>query len=247
MRIAIVALLLLVATTGCVSELIEGFLLTSQEQQALEDNMTAIFDTNNMTAEWVYAASRGDLDLSQFNYTAPSAANNWMGRIDAQGATLPFGDGNFVLDFMVTGDSGPVDPYDPAVDLTDDQNVVVDAVFTFAGTSLTGAPLNIDGDVNFDTVQNGLDRVVVDLAGDVSVAHGGYITDLNVSNLQATLDMIQGEVIDLQGSVQGEVDIPGFFFPAQFDLQALGPDLDVLVEASLSFFGFDIQLPGFTP
>ena len=200
-----------------------------------------------MAAEWVYAASRGDLDLSQFNYTAPSAANNWMGRIDAQGATLPFGDGNFVLDFMVTGDSGPVDPYDPAVDLTDDQNVVVDAVFTFAGTSLTGAPLNIDGNVDFDTVQNGVDQVVVDLAGTVSVAHGGYITDLNVSDLQATLDMIQGEVVDLQGTVQGEIDIPNFAFPASFDLQALGPDLDVLVEASLSFFGFDIQLPGFTP
>lgn len=242
MRNAIVALLLLVGTTGCVADLLEGFLLSESEQQALQNNMTAIFDTNNMTAEWVYAASRGDLDLSQFNYTAPSAANNWMGRIDAQGATLPFGDGNFALDFMVTGDDGPVDPYDPTVDLSDDQNVVVDAVFDFMGTSLTGAPLTISGDVDFDTVQNGLNQVIVDLGGNLFVSHDGYDTNLDISNLQATLDMVQGQVTDLQGSVSGEVSIPGFMFPAQFTLQGLGPDLDVLVEASLSFFGFDIQL-----
>lgn len=242
MRNAIVGLLLLIGVAGCAANLLDGVLLTAQEQQELEDNMTAIFDANNMVAEWAFAAGRGDLDLSQFTYTAPSAANNWVGTIEGQGARLPFGDGDLTLTFTATGDNGPVDPYDPAVDLTDDQTVTVDAVLNFQGTSTTGAPLDISGNVLFDTVQNGANQVVVDLTGDLMVDHDGYVTDLNVFDLQATIDMVQGEVTDLTGSVNGVVQIPNFLFPAEFSLEGLGPNLDVLVQASLSFFGFGIGL-----
>ena len=82
----------------------------------------------------------------------------------------------------------------------------------------------------------------MDLTGDLMVDHDGYVTDLNVSNLQATIDMVQGEVTDLTGSIDGVVQIPNFLFPAEFSLEGLGPNLDVLVQASLSFFGFGIGL-----
>ncbi|MFQ5845296.1 MAG: hypothetical protein ACE5JG_09955, partial [Planctomycetota bacterium] len=136
----------------------------------------------------------------------------------------------------------PVDPYDPTVDVTAATDVVVDGVLDFNGVSNGGLPLDVLADVALTSVTNQVGTAVVDLAGNVVLDLDGFVTDIDVSNITATLDMVQGQATDVVGQVQGTVDLPARVFDATFDVSGVGATIDVAVQAAASFFGFGIFL-----
>jgi hypothetical protein len=195
---------------------------------------TAAINAQQMISEHVFAASRGDIDISNYTYTPPAGGN--PGQLTITDGTFPFGTGSLTINFLVTGDNGPVDPYDPAVDLSTHDAVSVVADFSFSGLSLSGITMSAAGDFTADAVNNNGTDVTADIAGNFDINHNGYDIDL------ATNDLAAREVTSVTGQVDGTVDIPNFFYDADFVVDGQGDQLQIGIDAVVEQINYFVAL-----
>ncbi|MDH3591233.1 MAG: hypothetical protein OER88_05105 [Planctomycetota bacterium] len=218
-------------------------LLGAAEADDLVENLEYTVEAQQLMTEFFFLTGRGDIDLDSFtNYTydPPSAANGWTGTLDVTGGQFPFGNGDLNLTFTAIGDAGPADPY--TVDLTDDSAVSVDGAFSFVGTSLLGRSLSGSGTFDAATLQNTVDDLTATLDGGFVIRHDGYQVDLTATDLDVVLDVAQGEITNVAGSLAGTVDIPDFAFDADVDITGVGDAFDVAIDAAATTINYTLAL-----
>lgn len=217
------ALTLSIAGVACGSA--DELFLTGSEAQQLVVNFEAGVETQQLMSGFVFAAARGDLDITGLDYVRPTAGNSWTGALTFPAAVFPFGFGDATVTFRVSGDSGPVDPY--LVDLSGDSLVVVDATVQFSGTSRIGGPVVASADFNISATANDPAGAVTVVNGDFDINHDGYDLALAATDLALTVDVVLEEVTNVVGHVDGVVDIPEFEFDGVFSLDGLGTSMAI--------------------
>lgn len=244
MRNVIILAALLVVVAGCPST--DELFLTPSEAEALQDNFEAAVDAEQRIAEFVFAASRGDLDLEEYagaTYVEPTEGNGWVGSLTIPGGVFPFGTGDLSVDFTTLANGLPVDPYD--LDLSEVAQLDIDADVVFDGLTTLGADLGAIADISMSTVQNGEDFVTTMIDGAIEVTHDGYVVDLDLDDVQLQLDLEAEDVVDVLGSIEGSVDIPDLIYNADFELEGLGSQVEIAIDVvatklryTLSIFDF---------
>lgn len=207
-------------------------------RQELVDNFEASVDAQQMIAEYSFAASRGELDLSGAVYTPP--VGSAPGTLTIPDGTFPFGTGDLTIVFTVQGDGAYVDPY--AVDLSTATNVAIVADVVFAGISTTGEAISATADFTATTVNNGVNDVQATVDGVFDVVHGGYDYDFTATGVQMDLDLANETVTSVVGNVSGTVDIPDFAYDADFNVDGLGTTLQVDIDAVVASISYTLGL-----
>jgi len=230
--IAIAALFSLVGCAGA------ELALSSQARQELVQNFQISVDAQHQITEYAFAASRGDLDISGAVYTPP--VGSMPGTLTIPNGTFPFGTGDLTIVFTAMGDGMYVDPY--VTDLTTATNVTVVADVLFTGISNIGQSLAASADFTATTVNNGINDVLATVNGDFGVSHGEYGFDFNANDVQFNLDLAAEKVTNVLGSVTGTVDIPDFFYDADFSVQGLGSSLDIDIDAVVTSINYTLSL-----
>jgi hypothetical protein len=238
MQKLILALAVAVLVSGCGTAAL--LLLSDDARDDLIGNFEEAINAQQMISEHVFAASRGDIDISNYTYTPPAGGN--PGQLTITDGTVPFGTGSLTINFLVTGDNGPVDPYDPAVDLSTHDAVSVVADFSFSGLSLSGITMSAAGDFTADAVNNNGTDVTADIAGNFDINHNGYDIDLATNDLQLAFDLAAREVTSVTGQVDGTVDIPNFFYDADFVVDGQGDQLQIGIDAVVEQINYFVAL-----
>ena len=215
--------------------------LTESEAQELVVNFEAAVEVQQLLSEFVFAAGRGELDLTGVAYVAPALENNWVGMLTFADRAFPFGVGDLTITFTASGDAGPVDPY--VVDLTGHDQVTVDATVLFSGMSMIGESVMASADFTIATTTNDPDNAVTVVNGDFDINHDGYEVALDAIDLALTLDLVLGEISNVLGRLDGEVDIPDFAFDASFSINGLGDSvsIDIDVVATTIQYALDLE------
>jgi len=226
MRRLAVCLALAASLSGCAGG--AALALTAVQTQALLTNFDAVLFTQHSLTEFVFEAGRGDLDITGYSYDPPTQANGFEGTLMLTNGAFPFGTGDLTIHFTVSGDFGPVDPYDPGEDLSAHDEVTVDADATFDGLSPIGSPMSIVASLTITTLENDVDSASTDVDGTFDIDHDGYDMDLAAQNLVMLLDLAGQAVADVQGVVAGVVDIPDFAVDADVSLTGLGTSIDIV-------------------
>ena len=235
MQRLITCLALAMLLNGCG---VAALLFSEEARQALADNFEESIEAQQALSEHVFALSRGDIDISDYNYTPPTATED--GVLQITDGFFPFGTGSLTVYFTVEGDAGPVNPYD--VDLSTHSSVSVTATFTFTGLSKTGVTMSAAGDFSADTVVNGPNEVTTDVSGNFSVTHAGYDVDLATNNLIMVFDLLAEECTSVTGRVNGTIDIPDFFYDADFVVDGYGDRLQIGIDAVVGTLDYFIDL-----
>ncbi|MHC4223360.1 MAG: hypothetical protein ACYSUN_05165 [Planctomycetota bacterium] len=241
MRYFALAALLCVLLVGCPT--VDEIFLSPQEVQDLADNLEASMEVQEEMSEFVLMVTRGDVDPADYGaytYDAPSASNGWVGTLSYPDGSFPFGDGALDLTFTVVGDAGPANPL--LTDLTDDTQVDIDAVVSFAGQTPAGAALITSADFTMMAQRGGLDELTTVVNGDFDLSHDGYVTALDAHDLEMDIDLLLQEVTAVSGNVDGRVDIPGFAFDADFDVTGLGDSLRIGIRATGSTLNYFLAI-----
>jgi len=213
-------------------------LLSAQARQDLVDNFEASVEAQQTVSEYVFAASRGDLDLAGAQYTPPVGST--PGTLTIQNGVFPFGTGDLTIVFTAEGDNGFVDPY--VVDLTTHQSVTVVADVLFTGISTTGEALDVAADFTATTLQNGLDDVQAVINGDFAIGHGPYDIDFTATDVEMGLDLLNETVTNVVGNVEGTVDIPDFAYDAAFTVNGLGDQIQIDIDAVVTSIVYTLAL-----
>jgi hypothetical protein len=194
-------------------------------------------------SEFVLLVTRGDVDPSAYGaytYDPPTAANGWVGTLSYPDGSFPFGDGALDLTFTVIGDAGPANPL--LTDLTDDGQVDIDALVSFAGQTPAGAELLTNADFTMTAWRIGPDELSTLVDGEFDLAHDGYVTALDAHDLEMDIDLLRQEVTSVTGHVNGRVDIPDFAFDADFDVTGLGDTLRIGINAAASTLSYFLAI-----
>ena len=238
MRTLLLGLALVGLIVGCS---IDEYFLSETEIEELVDNFDASVETQQKLSEFVFAAARGELDPGDFIYDEPDADNNWVGTLTATGFSAPWGQGDLAITFTVSGDSGPVDPYDE--DLSGHSQVSLDAVVAFDGTTSLGADVSVDADFSMVTTYNGEVSAVSVINGEFDVTHDGYDVAFDTNDLEVTIDLVTDEITSIHGSLDGSVDIPDFKWgDVSFDLEGAGDEIVVALDALGDLVDYTIAL-----
>jgi hypothetical protein len=233
MRVA--ALAALFSLAGCAGA---ELALSAEARAELVQNFELSVDAQHMITEYAFAASRGDLDISGAVYVPPVGST--PGTLTITGGTFPFGTGDLAITFTTQGDGAFVDPY--VVDLTAATNVEVVADVVFTGTSNIGESISAYADFTAATVNNGVSDVQATVDGLFGVDHGQYEFDFTATDVQFDLDLAAERVTNVVGSVTGTVDIPDFFYDADFSVEGLGTTLDVDIDAVVASISYTLGL-----
>jgi len=212
--------------------------MSEQARQELVDNFETSVDAQQSVAEYVFAASRGDLDLAGAQYTPPVGST--PGTLMIPNGVFPFGTGDLTIVFTAEGDNGFVDPY--VVDLTTHQSVTVGADVLFSGISRTGEALDVAADFTATTVQNGLDDVQAVIDGVFAIGHGPYDIDFTATGVEMGLDLLNETVTSVVGNVEGTVDIPDFAYDAVFSVNGLGDQIQIDIDAIVTTIAYTLAL-----
>jgi hypothetical protein len=245
MRVLVLTTMLAFAV-GCsaATDALDEVFLTPNEADALVENFEASVDAQQELSEFVFAATRGDLDLvnsyANVDYVPPSDLNGWVGSLTITDGIFAFGTGDLVVDFQVSDALGPVDPY--VEDIRDAANLTIVADVFFDGVSTLGTGLTANADVTITTIQNALDDATALIQGTFDIDHGGYLVDLATNDLELTFDMVSETITGVGGSISGDVDIPGFVFDADFDVDGLGDRIRVSLDAAATSISYTLSL-----
>ncbi|MHC4550068.1 MAG: hypothetical protein ACYTEZ_14950 [Planctomycetota bacterium] len=232
-RLAIVALG--AALIGC-----SGSDVITFDMQALVDSFETSVETQQLMSEYVFAAARGELDISGAEYTYVPPSGQTPGTLTITNGTYPFGSGDLVINFTAEGDSGFVDPY--LDDLSDDAAVTVVADVVFNGTGTAGEDLDAVADFVATTVQNEIDTATTTVNGAFGVAVDEYNVDFVTSDVEMTFDLVNETVTNVSGVVDGTMDIPNFAPDADFSVTGLGDQLDIAIDAVAAQINYTIDL-----
>jgi len=235
----VATLTLAAAVIGCSSA--DDFI--SFNPQALVDNFETSVDTHQLMSEYGFAASRGELDLNDFDYTyVEPGTDGTPGTLTITNGDFPFGTGDLVITFTAEGDTGFVDPYDPGVDLSDDSVVTVVADVAFNGTTPEGQNLGAMANFTVETVQNDIDTATTTVNGTFSVAVDDYVTDLVANDVAMTFDLANDRVTSVTGVVDGTMDVPDLAFDADFIVTGLGDRLEIGIDAVTTQINYLIDI-----
>jgi hypothetical protein len=245
MRVLVLTTMLAVAAGCNPVGLLDEVFLTPNEADALVEHFEASVDAQQELSEFVFAATRGDLDLvndyPNVDYVPPSDLNGWVGSLTITDGIFSFGTGDLMVDFTVSDALGnPVDPY--FEDIRDAVNLTIDADVAFDGVSTIGSGLTADGDVTITTLQNTVDDATALIQGTFNIDHGGYLSDISTNDLELTFDMVTEKVTNVAGSISGNVDIPNFAFDADFDVDGLGDRIQVTLDAAATKLSYTLSL-----
>ena len=225
----------LLAVAGCTGAEIA---FSASARQELVDNFEVSVDTQQMMAEYSFAAARGDLDLTGAIYTPP--VGNTPGTLTINDGTFPFGTGDLTIVFTAQGDGTYVDPY--VTDLTAATEVAVVADVIFTGVSTMGEAISASADFTAETVNNGVSDVQATINGVFAVDHGEYDFDFTATDVQMELDLANERVTNVLGSVSGTADIPDFAYDADFTVDGLGTTLLVDIDAVVTSISYTLGL-----
>ena len=229
---------------GCAAAVVpELIALTAGEADELSFNLEETVDIQQELAQFTFLAATGGLpDIESYDYVAPSAENGWVGSITTPSGMFPFGNGALSIDFTTTGDAGPVDPYAPGVILTDDDQVSVDAAVDFLGQSDVGYDVHALGDFMVTTTNNGPIDVSALVDGDFVINHDDYTSTFHADQLGLDFDLVTSEISSMTGGLNGTIDLPDFAIDAEFDVEGLGQQLDVAIDALVTPIHYLIDL-----
>lgn len=235
----VTTLTLAAAVIGCSTD---GDIL-SFNPQALVDNFETSVDTHQLMSEYGFAAARGEIDLSSFDYTyVEPGTDGTPGTLTITNGTFPFGTGDLVITFTAEGDTGFVDPYDPGVDLSDDSVVTVVADVAFNGTTPEGQNLGALADFTVETVQNDINTATTTVSGNFSVAVDDYVTNFVANDVAMTFDLVNDRVTNVTGVVEGTMDVPDLAFDAEFIVTGLGDRLQIGIDAITTQINYLIDI-----
>ena len=224
----VATLTLAAAVIGCSSS--DDFI--SFNPQALVDNFETSVDTHQLMSEYGFAASRGELDLNDFDYTyVEPGTDGTPGTLTITNGTFPFGTGDLIITFTAEGDTGFVDPYDPGVDLSDDSVVTVVADIVFNGTTPEGQSLGALASLTVETVQNDVDTATTTVNGNFGVAVDDYVTNFTAADVEMTFDLANDRVTSVTGVVDGTMDVPDLAYDPDFLVTGLGDHLQIGIDA----------------
>jgi len=212
--------------------------LSPAARQELVNNFEAGLDAQQLLAEHIFALGRGDIDITDYTYVPPVGAT--PGSLTINDGVFPFGTGSLTMNFTAQGDGSYFDPY--VVDFTTFTDVVVDADFVFNGLSNTGVPMSASGDFIADTVQNGVNAVQTTVDGTFAVSHDGYNMDFVATSLAMDFDLLAQQCTNVVGQVDGTLDIPDFFYDADFTVTGLGTQLQIGIDAVVETFDYFVAL-----
>jgi len=228
----------LLAASACTS--VDEITLTQAEADTLASRFETTVDTQQKLTEFMTAASRGDLDITGYDYVAPTADNGWIGSLTIPNGVFPFGTGDLTLTFQTMGDGVPVDPY--VTDLRTAGVVDIDAQIDFLGTTPLGLDLSAQSDLAITTLQNSAETMSTQIDGTWDILVDGYDSHLDATDLQLDFDMVAADVTNVVGQVAGTVDIPDFAADADFLLTGLGNQVDVAVDVLTSTLHWTFDL-----
>lgn len=239
-RFAILSALCL-ALTGCASGDYTAFFSATQMDN-LVTNMEGTLSSQEEMSRWSFGVARGDISVSGYTYDPPTAGNNWVGTITATGATFPFGTGNLSMTFTALDENGnPVDPF--VDDLTNDSQVTITVHnVNFAGVSVDGAALTMDGAYSAVTSSNAADSVATVLNGTFDVNYDEYVSSFTATDLELTIDTVQGEVTNIVGDLDGTIDVPNWPDDANLNLDAVGSQLQIYYNVGGTQFQYVLDL-----
>ncbi len=237
-RLAITAMLCLLAAGCSVDQLV----LNEAEQQDLVDNFDAAVRVYSDLTEFAITTALGEGNVDDYAYTAPSAANGWVGTIVWPGAVFPSGTGDLTMHFSVSTGAGPVDPY--SIDLSSASAATIDADILFHGTSTAGAPLHADADVTIDMLwQDGQSASTV-MNGSFIIQHNAYVADLVARNFTLLFDLATQQSASASGDVVGRIDIPNFVFDADLSLTGLGAQIAAVLQVAGTRVNYILDVAG---
>ena len=215
---------------------VDEYFLSQDEIDELVENFEAGLEAQQGLAGFVQDTGRGDIDLDDYDnvvYDPPTLANEWQGTLTFQpGEQFPFGTGDLTINFTTSGDAGPVDPF--SVDISNDAQVDISAVISFAGQSVQGGALSMLADFDLTAVQGlqGGDTIVAVINGDFEVDHEGYNLDIRTTDLELTIDELTEEITNVIGDANVDVDIPNFKFGANIDVEGLGDQIEIALDVA---------------
>lgn len=228
MRFPMLAGLVFMVGCGQLGEILDRVTLTDAELQEASDNYAGAIAAFKELESFAIDVSEGAVNLDGVQFTAPEAANGWVGTIQFISDQFPGGSGELDLDFAVVGPDGPMDPF--LVDTTNDPVVTTSIQVSFSGQTSAGADLVFDANFTIQSDRTDPTREVITTDGWFRINHNGYVADLTADQLRLVFDPVTGAVIDGSGAVRGVMEIPGYTFPADVDLTLQGTTMHVLVE-----------------
>jgi len=228
MRLSTLAGLAMLVGCGQLGDVLDRVTLSDSELQEASDNYAGAIAAFKELEAFAVDISEGQVDLEGAEFTAPTEENGWVGTIYFVSDVFPGGAGELDLDFAVIGPDGPMDPF--LVDTTNDPVVTTSIDVTFTGQTTLGADLTFDADFTLKSDRTLSDRDVITTNGAFRIVHNGYVANLVADNLVLAVDRATGVVIEGSGAVRGVMEIPGYAFPADVDIQVVGTELHVLVE-----------------
>jgi len=234
-----IATLLAFICQACGAALLAA-LLSGNEVDDLKSNFTETIETQQLLAEYVTSAARGEIDIDGYTYDPPTAENGNVGTLTLNNATLPFGDGNIVVKVQVDGDGVPRDPF--AEDLSGMGELDGNVQVTFSGLSPSGKALDIDADVDVTTLQNNVSDVTALMAGAWQIDLDGYETSMQTDGLELDVDLLTNEVTNALGTIDGSIDIPNFPIDGNFDVEGLGDQLEIGIDVAVTKIDIVVDL-----
>ena len=226
--------LLAAALVGCGSNGL-GF-----NTAALVTNFETSVQTEQMLAEFAFEASRGDIDLTQYNYTYTPPQGSLPGTLTITGGDFNFGSGDITINFTAAGDGGFVDPY--LDDLTDDTQVAIVADVIFNGTGPNGETLDALADITVTTIQNDVNSAITMVTGTFDVSLDDYDFEIVANDVEMTLDLVNDTVTEVTGSIVGTADIPDFLFDIDFTIDGVGDQLQIGIDAVVTQINYTLAL-----
>ncbi|MHC4956968.1 MAG: hypothetical protein ACYTGN_01235 [Planctomycetota bacterium] len=212
------AALICLSFAGCsVDELV----LSPSEAEVIGDNVEGAIDAYQSMTDYGVSVGLGETDLTDAQYTAPDASNEWMGRLEYTG-DIDGHNGTVVLDFHAEADGQPVDPF--LIDASSVDSVLLTGTATFNGTSVDGAPLSMSATFSFDVSADNGQLVQVSVAGNFSVNYDDHVVDLATNGFTVDYDG-EREIVNVAGRIDGEVDVPNLVYDADVTARGEGDQL----------------------
>lgn len=228
MRFPTLAGLVFLVGCGQLGEILDRVTLSDAELQEASENYAGALAAFKELESFAIDVSEGTVNLDGVEFTAPDATNGWIGSIHFLSDQFPGGTGELDLEFSVVGPDGPMDPF--LVDTTNDPVVTTAIKVGFSGTTSAGADLVLDADFTIKSDRTDPTREVITTNGWFSINHNGYTADLTAAQLVLVFDAATGAAIDGSGAIRGVMEIPGYTFPADVDIELQGTTMHVLVE-----------------
>ena len=198
---------------------LDEIVLSPSEKQQLQQNVPQAIVSSQALVDFASGVALGDPLPAGSVYIAPTVANNWTAQLDHVGDALRGASGALGMTYRTLADGTPVDP--DVFDFSGTQQVTLELVATFNGTTDLGAPLAIEADITVD-IKPGTEYEIV---GTFRIQYSGYAIDIRTGGFRFSLHPVTGRVVSVDGDCVGDVDIPNLVYQAGMLIKGLGDEI----------------------